>query len=426
MEKLAVLDVFTGRDRYYLPLMEALGPDRVVFYCQPNFRHHEKNALGLNTPEQTLEKIRQLGVEVVIDDEHYSQAQRRTYFFMDYYHRRMRGEGILGPHFEKTLANMERQKKRFICFSHSTDTTPTPDELAPGDFFLASCEELFYQSVADGKFLCDAQGRPEIGRTKHGSEIVVTGPLHITGEDLSLAKADKGELKKRLAGALGVEFRPGRPLLTYMVTMGNESREADKGLLRLGQQADIVIKTRTSMRDGFDASCLAEGPGLYKTSDGRLNELMRHAADINLADPVGSATSTAVLLGLRHIPVNTARIWGWSPPQPVNFNHLLRDTRRLLTRLAYCIAPINIGATELLLERIHDTDYWTRFDQQLPRIREHIMGRFWLGNEAVDRAALYITRALARGTFTPTPEELPGARMGPGPLTRGFPLDVTL
>lgn len=148
--------------------------------------------------------------------------------------------------------------------------------------------------------------------------------------------------------------------------------------------------------------------------------------DINLTDALGSASSTAVMLGLRHIPVHTARIWGWNPPQPVNFTHLLRDTRRILTRLAYCIAPVNLEATEMLAERIQDAEYWELFDRELPRVRDRVLGRFWLGSEAINRVPLYVARVLARGTFTPTPAELPGAKLGNGPLTHGFPLDVTL
>lgn len=278
MEKLAVVDVFAGRDRYYLPLMEALGSDRAVFFCRRKFQHYEQDTLGLHSPDGTLDRLRQLGIQVVIDDEDYSRAQKHTYFLLDYYHRRMRGTGQIGADFERALAIMENRKKRFICFTHSSDTTPTPEELAPGDFFLGPFEEHLFQSTADGKFLCDAGGRPEIGRTRHGSEIALTGPLHITDETLSLAQADKGALKKRLAEEMGVEFRPGRPLLAYMVTMGNEARVADKGLLRLSEHADIIIKTRAAGHGDFDGHTEAEGPGIFKTSSGRLNDLMRYAA----------------------------------------------------------------------------------------------------------------------------------------------------
>lgn len=138
MEKLAILDIFTGRDRYYLPLMEVLGPKRVVFYCRRNNVGSERQSVSLHSMEGTLAKIRQLGIEVVLDDEDYTRAQKHTYFLMDYYHRRMRGTHLNMPAFDRALGIMEAQKKRFHLLHPFHRHQPDSRGAGPGRLFFGS------------------------------------------------------------------------------------------------------------------------------------------------------------------------------------------------------------------------------------------------------------------------------------------------
>lgn len=432
MEKLVFVDILSGRDRFYLPILEALGPQRAIFYYrerQTSKEYFLRGGVGSHgyesgNMEEVLARIEALGVEVRADDAQYSKAMKHRYYLTDF---------AVREHFWADNPFRD-QGKSHICYTHSSDDCPAAGVLSANDFFIATTEEMLHKFTGAGKFLCDANGSPEIGRSPEGTEAAIAGLIHISDKNLALGARDKSLLRQELADQLGVSFRPELPLLCYMLTYFADGRAEDKGLTRLGRYANIVIKDTSEVYTGTGADddefrsavSLAAGENIYHTRDGKLNWLMRYAADVNLTNPLGANNLTSILLGLRQISTYTRQFMGVVPPQPVNFTHLLRDPRRIQTKLAYCIAPIPIEATEMLLERIHDQDYWRRYDEQVVGVARAILGRYWVGQEALDRAVGYIVRILNRGTMTPTPQELPGAKVGQGPVTLGFPLDVIL
>lgn len=402
MNKLAIIDRL-GDPRYYLPLAEALGGDRAVF-------HYSEESLN---PE-ILRKIKQFGLEAQADDSRYSAARRHQYFLADSCAR----EGDLAQ-------SLEAEGKRFICYLHSLDGAESGARLQGGDFLICPHDFSLFASIGPGRFLCSAEGEVELGRAPGGYEAVTVGPFHISEADLQDQKSDRASLKERLAQKIDLD--PARPLVCYFVTEGNESASADKGLQRLAEKAEVIIKTLgEGSYHGFSGFTRAEGPNIHLTDDSSLNWLMRIAADAVLVDPHGGGFITAVMTGLRHIPVHTTLFRAISPPQPVNFTHFYHNLHTLNTRLAHCVAPIHIEATEMILERIADSRYWERFEAEIAAVGHQVLGRYWLGREALGRARIFIIRALERGTFSPSRSELGASKIIEGPLNRNLPFDVTL
>jgi len=165
------------------------------------------------------------------------------------------------------------------------------------------------------------------------------------------------------------------------------------------------------------------GPNIFQVSpedyqDGDLTFLMRFAADLNLVGLFSGSFITNVMIGLPTLPVYTRTIQAALPPRPFNYTVFLRNNTELCTRLAHGLAPMDIEATETIIDRLGDKDYWERYENELPQLRQLILGDFQLGQEALDRTVFFIRRVLRVNSFNPSSLP-PGGSIKDGPLQVG-------
>lgn len=399
MKKIAVLDFLNySNPRHigrYLPLLLELGPELSVFYCQPDFRQ--------KFPKES-QAISAVGIEI---KHNYQEAAAGHDCFLAssiIMHSPLSGEDKV------FLDRLYQAGKKLIYHPVSSeDVFPPAADFPAGSFILYPLEPTFFERMAHkSRYILDPQGWPVIGRTDHGVEGVVTGPLHHADETLALAQRDRGELKAELADRLKVKFKPNRPLVSYMPAHHVKSSYADQGLERLAGRAEVVVKliqgaNNPPSHDGRildEVYCHATGESIYKTEDQSLIHLIRYASDVNLVNLQSSNFMTCFLLGRRLIPIFTQRLVYTAPREEFNFTLWFKSNLPAV-KIMGNISPIEIRAADMLMDRIEDQDYWRQYDQALPILQKNHLGNYWLGKEAREKAVFYIKRVLEHGSFAP-------------------------
>lgn len=135
---------------------------------------------------------------------------------------------------------------------------------------------------------------------------------------------------------------------------------------------------------------------------------------------------SSVMLGLPTIACYTKTMMSDTPSQPYNYTVILGKSHWQPIRLSHGVAPIDIEATDVLVERINDAPYWERYAREMEKLQDVIFGRYYTGAEAARQSAELIQRALAVGSFSPS-EPPPGGSIKNGPLGHlSEPCPVTL
>ena len=449
--KLAVLN-FLNEPYFFMSILNALGPERVVFYCLQTSRRHLSWELA---------EIAALGVEIVYLDslDIWEPQARHDWFLCDIlwiYKARAKDDSaalkVVSSAISELVLSLKKDGKHFICTSYSVDVVPSEQYLWPDDFFICPCESLFYQSIQAGEYLIDSQdGWPQVGRNPGGWTTALIGPLHINQffvDDYQVATKAKQELARHL----NVDFQVGRPLISTTITGTQDESSFIKGLAHFSKHTDIAIKAGVKAvqkkapisgelsckMDNHQAdqqwlSRLKEAGGtgnFYFVETPRLNNLSRLAADLTLADPLSGGALTCLFLGVRFCLAYTQKCRWKKIDLMVNYSHELRRAHSILNRLAYAVMPMPIEATEMLLERLVDESYWKRFEQERSRLLESVTGRFFVGREASARVAFYIKQALDYGGIWPSEEEIRerGLKLKSGAAIeiKRPPLDLTL
>ena len=411
MEKVAVWDKFINL-RYILPVLLGLG-EEAVFHCGPQLASARPEALA---------GLKAAGVEVVVDDR--QRAMSHKYYLMDSGHRLFMDLPERAPGTE-IIRQLETQGARFIFTAHGAEQAINRHFTAR-DFFLAPSVAVLADSVGAGKYLCDGEGRPLVGRSPKGTECAVAGLPYVTEEILALKRRSREELKEELAERLKMKFDPALPLVFYMVPQRNAIPATDRGLRRLAERANVLVKNwlvRPIEGNYFNVRTEVAGPNIFQVGpgdyqDGDLTFLMRFAADLNLVGLFSGSFITNVMIGLPTLPVYTRTIQAALPPRPFNYTVFLSNTTELCVRLAHGLAPMDIEATETIIERLDDKDYWERYENELPQLRQLFLGDYQLGREALDRTVFFIRRVLRVNSFNPSTLP-PGGSIKDGPLRVG-------
>lgn len=195
-------------------------------------------------------------------------------------------------------------------------------------------------------------------------------------------------------------------------------KDAAKGLSALSRHANILIKGLAWHGAGFEDTIYQEslnGPNIYwcHKHSGRLNNLIRFSADFLLPGCFSGFVVTSLMLGLKIVPVYTRHIAFDTrvlfSKRPHTFTRQMRSIWRTIPlKIMDNIAPICIEATDMILEHIHNTEYWQRYDEALPQVQKAVFGRYLLDEAAVQRAGAFVMRLVQTGELVPE-----GAHLAP-------------
>ena len=380
MNKLAITDTFCDL-AYGIPLALALGTEWVTWYCSTKTLHRE--------PLQ-IKKLLTAGIEVVMDTP--LKSGEHEYMFVDIWHRG-RGRGFDFP-------------IKSVYYTHDTGHCPATPKV--GEFMLYSSERQFLDSMGAASYLLDDHGSPDWGLAPQGGEGVLAGLLHL-GEWSARRHEEKAALRKELAEKLGVDFDPALPLVTYYTSENNDGRDMDIGLHRLDGRANVVIKHNPqSLRSD------AAGKNIHMCAEPTAGSfLLRFAADYILAAYASGVFTTSIMLGLRVIPVYTQRIDSFGKggrgdlvieekQRWHSYTTIFQRKKSMHADICEHITPLHILDTDSIFARMHDADYWKRYDEGIASVQRKIFGRCYV-DDGPRRAAHYIKNLLRHGTFL-TPE----------------------
>lgn len=414
--KLAVLDSLVSP--YYvgriLPLMLKLGSERIDFYCSLAF---------VEKYPAHIQQIKHAGIKIITDD--YDSAFRtHDYFLGD---SAWKGQSIVKTnkfYVPEQAIQWQRFKQinpraKFIWVRYVSGHMFDQSAFDGNDLVLLPSDIMLLNFIKAGKFIVDNHGLVEIGKSPNETEAVVGGLFHVSEETLQLKKRARAELKFELSDKLKVKFDMSLPLAVFMVNHFDDVPAADRGLARLAQRANVLIKVfpgnDNPKNENSERYSRAANPNIFYTDDESVSFLMRYAADANLLHFYSGGFTTSVMLGMRTIPVHTQRLKAQIPPEFFNYNFLLRNTGGLSIRIMHNLGPLNIESTDMLLDRINDEAYWERYEKEIPLVQSAHFGNYYIGDQAVDRCVFYIKRVLEHGSFAP--QSLKDHRVLPGPAT---------
>ena len=381
INKLAVLDWFT-QINFAMPMMLELGGKYCTYYC-----NHET----IREFPKEIKKMSSTNIEIIVDN--HTLALCHSCMLSDIWHSWRAADHR--PFFEVALETM-----KMVYYTHGTDAVFSPPK---GAYMLYSSDWQFYRGMGKSRYMLDERDMPVWAAKAKGGEGAIAGLIHLG--DWAHRKDSKAECRRQLAQQLGISFDPALPLFVYYTSLDNDHKEMDIGLAKLSEHANILIKDRVGLPS------YAEGKNIFKFTDTYWGAwLPRFSADCILAGYSSGSLSTAVMLGFPVIPVYTQLIDALHQGGSDNmhdrqldvhtqrFKSFTEGIKGIYSEIMKYITPISISATEMILDRIHDADYWKRYEAHITSIQHSIFGRHYT-EEAPARAAAYVQNILQRGTM---------------------------
>jgi len=286
-----------------------------------------------------------------------------------------------------------------------------PDELgwAPSanEFFLYTSETQMFLAMSGGRFSLDAQGSPEVGLRPDGGQAGAVGLLR-ADNILDGREDDKSVLKARLAEIMKTDFHAKLPLVLHFLTQINVLPDLDRGLSRLGDKVNVLIKGIHWHEGLEDVKSKARGKYVFffNQHSQQYNRLLRYASDFIMSACFSGTLATSLMMGLRIIPIHTQHIY----PTVATYQRKILFSFSKHIRTGFAAIPVKImdylpsiciNATDMLHDRIFDYEYWKKYDLLLPQIQRAVFGRYLLGEAALQRAKGFIVRLLQFGGFLP-------------------------
>jgi len=269
-----------------------------------------------------------------------------------------------------------------------------------------------FLAMSGGRYSLDAQGSPEVGLRPDGGQAGAVGLLR-ADNILEGREEDRSVLKAKLAEIMKTDFHSKLPLVLHFLTHNTCLLELDRGLSRLGDKVNLLIKGIHWHEGLEDLKSKAKGRYVFFFNEHShyYNRLLRYASDFIMPACFSGAVVTPLMMGLRIIPIYTQHTYPYfsycRAKKPLSFTTMMRAgfTTIPLKILDY-LPPICVNATDMLHERIFDYEYWKKYDQLLPQVQRAVFGRYLMGEAAVQRAKGFVFRLLQFGGFLP-PEANP-------------------
>ena len=320
-------------------------------------------------------------------------------------------------HKEK-LAEIKRLGAKVLCYLDPTEEigiSPSTNE-----FFLYNSETQMFLAMPGGRFSLDEQGSPEVGLMPDGGQAGAVGLLR-SDNILEDREEDKVVLKARLAEIMKTDFSPELPLVLHFLNHQNVLADMDRGLSRLGDKVNLLIKGIHWHEGLEDIRSKAKGEHIFffNRHSHYYNRLLRYASDFFMPGCFSGALPTSLMMGLRIIPIYTQLVYPtgahYQRKTLVSFSkHMRAGFIGIPLKIMDHLPPICMEATDMLIDRIFDSEYWDNYDRQLPQIQRAVFGRYLLGEAAVQRAKGFVFRLLNFGGFVPP--NVKGAVSVPHPL----------
>lgn len=304
---------------------------------------------------------------------------------------------------------------------------PTTDNLGycpqKNEYILYTSENHMFFSSITAQYAYNGAGQAEVAITPNGGQGAAIG-IWREEDSEPYKNRDRLLLRQELEGKTGFRFKNSLPLLFHAETYHHDPEPYYAGLSALADQANILIKDFHQIE--FEAGC--DSMYQYPPKDtffiysGRpLNSLARFAAEATLAGAFTGFFTTTVLLGARVVPIYTQRVYPWSSYLDINkmtsFTWLMRSPLMAIeNRLLDYLTPLSLESPKAILSRVNDEDYWRRYEERLPEIRDYAFGHFSVGEKAFNRARGFIGRILATGTMAEH-----NAKLGPPPALASVP-----
>ena len=367
----------------FIRILMTLPPAAAAFYCQPEYAR--------NHPE-LLEALRGRGLSVHLQTRAVLGAN--SVLLSD-----LRSKVLA----KDPLAEFKKAGGKVLYYVNSTEETnliPSADE-----FFIYTSELQLVSCLPGREFCLGEDETIEVGLSPEGGQGVAVGLLR--ADDLREGlDGDKKVLRARLAELMGADINPDLPLALHFLAHQNILADVDRGLSRLGEKVGVVIKN-LDWHPGLELfKSQAAGPNvfIYRRRSQADNQLMRTAADVVLPGCFSGFFSTSLMMGLRVIPVYTQHIFihakAYRRNERKSFSSVLRERHKMIPmKIMDFLTPICVEATEMLVARILDQDYWQLYQRELPVIQRSVFGRYLLGEAAVQRALSFIVRLLQTGSF---------------------------
>jgi len=367
----------------FIRILMALPPAAAAFYCKPEYaRDH---------PE-LLEALRGRGVSVRLQTSAVLGAN--SVLLSDIRSKIMANDPMAG--FKKAGGKM----LYYLDATEETNLTPGADE-----FFIYTSELQLVSCLVDREFCLDENETIEVGLSPEGGQGVAVGLLRANDLREGLDE-DKKNLRARLAELLGADINPDLPLTLHFLAHQNMLADVDRGLSRLGEKVGVVIKNLDWHQglEQFKSQAAGTNVFIYRRHSQAHNQLLRAAADVILPGCFSGFFSTSLMMGLNIIPIYTQHIFIHAEALRQNarksFSSVLRERHKIIPeKIMDYLTPICVEATEMLVDRILDQDYWERYQRELPSIQKAVFGRYLLGDAAVQRALSFIVRLLQTGGF---------------------------
>jgi hypothetical protein len=365
-----------------MPMMLELGGKYCTYYCTHS---------TINEYPKEIKKMAGNNIDIVVDN--HMLALCHSCMLADVWHNWNSAEN-------RVFFEIALEKMKMIYYTHGTDAV-LPSY--PGSYMLYSSDWQFYRGMGKSKYMLDEQGMPVWAVNAKGGEGALAGLIHLG--DWAHVKETRAEFKRQAAQQFGMNLDPELPLLVYYTSLDHDCKEMDIGLAKLSEHANILIKDR----DGLHSN--VKGKNIFTFTDKIWGTwLPRFAADFILAGYRSGSLSTAVMLGFPVIPVYTQYIDTFYKGGSYKIHGAQCDTntRRfkiftdciggVFSAIMKHITPINISATDMILERINDVAYWKRYEDNISSIQHSIFGRYYT-QDAPARAAAYVKNILQHGTM---------------------------
>lgn len=226
------------------------------------------------------------------------------------------------------------------------------------------------------------------------NEYAWTGPYHF-GDWLEKRFLDKSVLRAGLEEKLKRELDPSKPVVAFLESWYNHPGQMQAGLEKLAPHVNLIIKKFTPM----------DIPGAYPWPDDSFApNLLRFAADFILASYRSGTLTSSTMLGLPVIPYYTPSIsqdW-YVRSKWASYTLLMPENHEgkdmcvdILTKIN---PPIDLLATDRLLERMDSRDWWLSYQRALPAAQKAIFGDYEIEGAAA-RAARLLIRITGTGSF---------------------------
>lgn len=289
--------------------------------------------------------------------------------------------------------NIQKYKNRFLGLIHSVDTPIIIADNIFSYFILASSKQAeLYEEGKINRNTNPALFKQLMALPKDAiCEYTYTGLYHI-GTWTNKRYLPRDILIGWLEEKLSCNFDPHKPVVSFFYNKHNDKEYTISALQEIAKYTNLVIKTGGGIPP-------IEGAFIWRDMTFAPN-LLRFASDFILASYHSGTLTSATMLGLKVIPYYTPDIF--IERKKASYKDFMPDrdsSGQLCVQVIKNLnAPIDIGDTFALLERMEDTEYWNNYKLRLPLKQKEIFGEYAI--EDADRITKKtIMNAFNKDTF---------------------------